>query len=229
MFSKLFGKKSILEELKEHPICKSYNKLVFTVEKGKEKKAFLNPEIQTCFNSGWFSEQDFKDWMNGTGKIVKGKTAEEKEKVWNYAKFVSENEFGWMIPIYIDYFDLILDDQCDELKYYMDKELKTALTITPENKKIIIGKILGKITNEYCENLKHSFNLWNIKKDFNEEVLGVKTALYFLGCGYLGACNTPVDISNLSWATDLSFCKAYYKYLVEKKTIFPDFGFIKKL
>ena len=68
--------------------------------------AWLNPNNQISFNSGYFEKQDFLDWTEGKGKIVKGKTDEEKLLFWNHAKFLKEYTDSWIITINLKYFDL---------------------------------------------------------------------------------------------------------------------------
>ena len=63
---------------------------------GQKIRIHLNPNNQKCFNFGWFEYQDYYDWLEGKGKIVKGKTDEEKKKFWDVAVFESENE--WFNP-----------------------------------------------------------------------------------------------------------------------------------
>ena len=47
---------------------------------------WLNPNNQSCFNYGNFTHQDFIDWANGTGVVVKGNTQEQKDKFMRYEK-----------------------------------------------------------------------------------------------------------------------------------------------
>jgi len=71
------------EALKASLICKPMNDLheseLDNDGTGIKIKIWLNPNNQKCFNYGWFEYQDFYDWLEGKGNIVKGKTNETKK------------------------------------------------------------------------------------------------------------------------------------------------------
>lgn len=220
-----------LDLIKLHKICSPMNTLEFKDINGVQR-AWLNPNEQECFNSGWFTEEDFKDWMRGTGKIVKGETPEEKEKFWKYATFLKEYKNGWMIRYNIEYFDLLIEDTAPEKSESFDSRSRTTkipLKITKTNKEEIIGAIFGymvrSLTNDF---IGVDGNDDYILKRFRDETWGAKITLYKLGCGYFGYSNTPRSILNLAWVPDVVVAKAYYNYLKIKGVELPDFDFIIK-
>jgi hypothetical protein len=71
-----------------------------------------------------------------------------------------------------------------------------------------------------------------IKREFDQGYYGVKRTLYCLGIGYMAACNTPEEISNLAWVNGVVESKAYYLHLLEKEKRgeikLPDFEWLSK-
>lgn len=69
-----------------------------------------------------------------------------------------------------------------------------------------------------------------VHSEFDKEYYGVKRALYCLGIGYMAACNTPEEFSNLSWVNGVVESKAYYLKDKEAKgeIILPDFEWLSK-
>lgn len=54
--------KSVLDELKEHPICRSINDPMKDVEDPRNfDKVWINPHEQFAFHSAWCTEQDLRD------------------------------------------------------------------------------------------------------------------------------------------------------------------------
>jgi hypothetical protein len=211
-----------------HKICSPMNKLEFTMRSDDIPRAWLNPNDQESFNYGWFTEEDFKDWMNGTGNIIKGKTPEEKKKFWDYAVFLKTYKNGWMVSHHIDDFGLLIDDTSNVTFDSRSREITKPLKITKTNKEEIIGSVFGcmvkSLTNDFIGN---DGNDTFILKRFYNETWGAKLALYNLGCGYFGYSNTPKSILNLSWVPDIVVAKAYYNYLEINNVEFPDFEFVK--
>jgi hypothetical protein len=41
---------------------------------------WLNPFDQKTYNSGWFTEDELKEWIKGTGPVVKKKEEKKEEK-----------------------------------------------------------------------------------------------------------------------------------------------------
>lgn len=217
----------LIETLKKHPVCKPMNDLRESEING-EVRMWLNPHCQHCFNFGWFTIQDFYDWMNGTGAIVMGNTPEQKKKFWDVAVFESQHEMAWSIGYYKKYFDLIDDTYHPEMKpgYGFYREAKTPLKITKTNHAEIISKIMGDICRWYGDTtVELKINSFNYTK-MTSELQGVKETLYTLGVGYYGAVNTPEDIENLSWIADICVYKAAYLYFVKNEIPLPDFEFV---
>ena len=167
--------------------------------------------------------------MNGTGKIVKGETPEEKKKFWDYAVFLKTYKHGWMIRYYIEFFDKLIEDHNPKGETFnsRSREIEKPLKITKSNKEEIIGRIFGYMVNSLVEDFMGVDDRDDyILKRFRDETWGAKMTLYNLGCGFFGYSNTPKTISNLSWVPDLVIAKAYYKYLIKKGVELPDFEFV---
>ena len=224
--------KTVLKQIKEHKICKPANQLSFKeIGKDKEMCVWLNPKEQTCFNSGWFTEQDLLDWMEGKGNVVKGDTDEGKEKFWNMAVFLEENDYGWIIALNFEHFNLVDDSYNVEYDNYgyLNSIIKNPLKITKSNKKTIIEKVFGNQIKYICDDLEYSqVDVGRQYEKYREIFYGIKSTLVILGCGYYGCSNTPVDIENLNWFTDVVFAKGYYKALIKRGIEMPDFNYVKE-
>lgn len=226
-----------------NPMNKS--SILKALEKGDEK-VWMNPNNQDCFNAGWFTLDDFRDWARGTGIIVKGDTQEAKDKVMHYAK--SYYELDMSIFIYSEYLDELepeilhgkSDSRYGTSKYFQD--------LSKEKDSVkVIKKLLGNHMREIKEKLDSKIrqertrakfidsepNIKDIISDINREsrdrVYFICHTLSVLGHGYFGACNTPENIENLSWAMDLPFAIAYRDWLIEDGYELPDFKFVKGL
>jgi len=216
--------KELQELLKENPVCDSINKLEITPTKDEEK-IWLNPDNQNCFNYGLFTFEDFYNWTQKRGKIVKGNTDEEKQKFFEVAEFIHNHNHGWAILAYKKYFDLLDNSYYPQrIINYVETINKFPLKITKNNHGDIIGKIFGNISEDYAntELVCNSHSYSNIIR----EIAGAKLVLFNLGIGYYGACNTPEDILNLSWIGDICIYKAVYRYFIKNNIPLPDFDFV---
>ena len=234
--------KSVLEELGEHPICNPMNDPVGEVEDPRDPNlhVWINPHNQTCFNSAWCSPQDLYDWMDGTGIMVKGKTKNDKAKFWEYAELEAkdENHMIWMILHYYKHFDKFETDfnPHNHSGYGMNTQIRKPIKMRANplrdsldeqirQEKIIID-MFAPYVNEIYNDLEYR-DWQNIRHQADKEFYGVKRTLYCLGVGFFGASNTPEEISNLAWVTDIVYAKAYYRHLKERLEMkLPDFDFI---
>jgi len=232
----LTERQKMLEALKANPVCRPMNRdLRETVldnddGQGMRTRIWLNPDNQTCFNAGWFSYQDFYDWMEGKGKIIKGKTPEEKQKFWDVAVFMYENDYAWAFGYHMKDFKYIDETYHPEMKqgYFSNRWAKTPLKITKTNHADIISKAFGNVCRYYGDTyVKPEYNSHLLTK-MREELDGVKSTLYMLGVGYYGAINTPEEPENLSWVADICLYKAAYLYYVKNNIQLPDFEFVYK-
>jgi hypothetical protein len=220
------------EAIKASPICKPMNDLLEseldTDGNGQKIRIWLNPHNQTCFNFGWFEYQDYYDWLEGKGKIVKGKTDEEKKKFWDVAMFEHEHDMAWAIGYYKKYFDLIDETYHPKFKKgygfysYIDKPMK----IKKDNEKEIIAKMFGLICRDYGDTSFELTSGSNALRRMRDELMGVKITLFNLGIGYYGACNTPEEPENLSWISDICEYKAIYLSYINNNIVLPDFEFV---
>lgn len=226
--------KSVFDLIKEHSLCTPMNKPWDRESDQKRGIYWLNPNDQTNFNAGWFTEQDFMDWMNGEGSIVKGKTKEEKEKFWLNAKFLKEQRYGWMIQLYWKYFGWVNESYDFKFEAERHHPNENPLIIDRKslvrNNKVVIN-IFGMFCNYIIKDLECCYDdkgLERVYDTYNKEFWGAKMVLYQFGLGYFAYSNTPEDFKNLSWVGDLIFAKAYYIYLKNKGVTLPDFEFINK-
>ena len=234
--------KSVLDYLKEHPICNPMNDPENDVKDPRDPnlKVWINPHNQTCFNSAWCSPKDLQDWMMGTGIMVKGKNPTQKKKFWKYAVLEAEdnNHIMWSILYHYKDFEKFSTDfnphnhkgwgmetQIRKPIKMRANPLRDSLEEKIRQEKIIIDMFAPFVDEIYRE---LEYREWqNIRHSYDKEFYGVKRTLYCLGVGYFGACNTPEEIENLSWVTDIVYAKAYYKHMVERlKLEMPDFNFI---
>jgi len=219
----------VKEALQANPICRPMNDLKDTNKDNGEIRIWLNPHNQKCFNSGWFTYQDFYDWSNNTGKIVKGDTDEEKQKFIEVAVFEQTHDYGWSIFYNKGFFHLIDETFHIELKpgYGMYRTAKNSLKITKTNHAEIIGKVMGSICRYYMD-LEITYNS-NAQRKMHDELVGAKETLFMLGVGYYGANNLPEDPENLQWIADICMYKAVYLYYYKKYNgKLPDFDFVLK-
>jgi hypothetical protein len=220
------------EALKASPICKPMNDLVEskldTDGGGQKIRIHLNPNNQKCFNFGWFEYQDYYDWLEGKGKIVKGKTDEEKKKFWDVAVFENENDYAWAFGYYKKHFGLIDETYRTQIQnglgYWTFS--KKPLKITKDNHKEIIAKVFGNVCRYYGDTCVKPENGSHMRKMMHDELVGVKETLFALGIGYYGACNTPEEPENLAWIADICEYKSAYLYYINNKIPLPDFDFV---
>lgn len=221
----------ILKLISESTICSPMNTLKF--ENGR---AYLNPNNQRCFNSGSYTVQDYRDWLNGKGNIVKGNDEEEKTLVWEYAKFCDEYYFSYMITLNYNFFHLVSTDYRDNYNQdaygfnnYSNRPF-TPFVYDGTNKAEFISNIFGNFVISVKSELNGTYNNNGIDRVYREYQMnswGIKKTLLLMGIGYSGATNTPEEIENLTWFSDVVFAKAYYLHLKDKGVKFPNFDFIE--
>ena len=106
--------KTVFDYLKEHPVCSPMNDPSKDLKDPRNfDKVWINPNDQFSFNYAWCTEQDLRDWMNGTGIMVKGDTPEEKKKYWDYVVFEKDGGFGgsrWLIKYTWKWFGKFVSD-----------------------------------------------------------------------------------------------------------------------
>jgi hypothetical protein len=229
--------RSIIELIESVPHVSPMN--MTTVIKGVkngDKRVWVNPNNQTCFNFGWFTRQDFIDWANGTGKIVKGKNQEEKDKFMKYARAYQVLDLCvFNYGVHLDILDtttILHGKSSYGNKYYRNLE-KTAAT---EVIRLVLSDIAREAKSElasavsYARFLDPKVDITKIVKEkrdkYEERSLTACWTLSILGKGYFGACNTPCVLENLGWSRDLPFATAYYEFLKEDGYDLPDFKWV---
>jgi hypothetical protein len=204
-------------------------------------RVWINPNNQFSFNSAWCGVQDLWDWMNGTGIMVKGDTPEEKKKYWDYAVFEKEGGLGgsrWLIKYTWRWFDKFVTDfdphshdhgWGDRAQITKPLKIKNIRTRDQaENIKRQEEIIIAMYTPFIDEIVKDmEYREWSsIRNECEKNFYGIKRTLYCLGVGYMGACNTPEEICNLSWVQDIVFGKAQYLYFKKIGMQLPDFEWL---
>lgn len=217
---------TILKKINGSKMCSPMNTLVF-----KDGRAYLNPNNQECFRSGNFTEQDYIDWLDGKGNIVKGNDDEEKAIVWEYATFLKEYQHGWNIAHNYKFFYLVSTDYKNNYNSYNNSFGDKSFVPFEINTKHeeLISNIFGNFVMEIKNDLNSTYDesgFDRVQRDWRETAWGIKKTLMLMGVGYCGACNTPEQIENLTWFSDIVFAKAYYLYLKDKGVKFPNFDFM---
>ena len=200
-----------------------------------EKRAWLNPNNQLCYNFGWFTKEDFENWVSGTGDIIRGNTQEEKDKFLYYANLEATYQGFYSFIYNIQYFDLINENYNPARKSLYDTYIESPLKVTKSNSSEIIGNLFGYVCSYYVDSFASQY-LRNPKEIYDShsyrtmeaELWGVKWVCYNLGLGFYGACNTPCQIENLNWFVELTKVKSLYLALLKNGVEMPDFEFINK-
>lgn len=231
---------SIFDKLKKHPVCSPMNYPENDVKDPRDfDKVWINPNDQFSFNYAWCSEQDIRDWMNGTGIMVKGDTPEEKKKYWDYAVFEKGGEFGgsrWLIKYTWKWFDKFVTDfnphdhsfgetgHIQKPLKIKSLRIKDSIEKQKREEEVIIS-MYAPFINEIVKDME--YREWDaIRNECEKAFYGIKRTLYCLGVGYMAACNTPEDICNLSWVQDIVFGKAQYLYFKKIGMELPDFEWL---
>jgi hypothetical protein len=231
---------SIFDKLKKHPVCSPMNDPEKDVEDPRNfDRVWINPNDQFSFNAAWCTEQDLRDWMEGKGIMVKGNTPEEKKKYWDYAVFEKEGGFGssrWLIKYTWKWFDKFVTDfdpyshiPGDNGHIRKPLKIKSIKIKDPVEKQKreeeAIISMYAPFINEIVKDME--YREWDaIRNECEKDFYGIKRTLYCFGIGYMGACNTPEEICNLSWVQDIVFGKAQYLYFKKIGMELPDFEWL---
>lgn len=239
--------KQILEDLRQHKITKPMNSPWDAVQSGKSdgKSVWINPHNQFCFNAMHCSPEVILLWMEGKGPMVKGKTLEVKKKYWEYAIFESTddpweiNHSTYLIKYKWKWFERMTTDfnphnhkGCRLCESEIRKPLKLRANRTRDllENKIRTEKAIIDMLAPYVDYIVKEFEYrkWQeIQREVENDLYGIKRTLYCLGYGYMGACNTPEEISNLSWVPGVVYAKGIYLWLKKQNyELLPDFEFL---
>lgn len=232
---------NIGELLYNHKICRVINTdSLFSEDHSLRKHHgsncyWINPNNQISFRSASVSKEEILEWMEGKGPMVKGKTKEEKEAFWKYAKWESEAPPEYKIIVFdAKYFDIIKSD----FKYQnlrntgLRSSIKKPISLKKYKsddlrKKQIVLDMYFPFIDEIKSDLYHR-DIPSLKREYNSIFYGIRRTLFSLGIGYSGASNTPEDILNLSWISGIIFSMAIYNFLLETQQDLPDFKWISK-
>ena len=234
------------EDFLKHPVCKSMNDPwdENDVKKNPNASVWINPSNQFCFNSGHCTPEALLLWMEGAGPMVKGKTPEEKKKYWEYAVFEATddpwgiNHSKYLIKYHWKWFDKMTTDfnPHNHRGYGLETEIRKPLKLRPNRtkdqleNKIRTEEVIIAMMAPYVDYIVKEFEIreWqNIRREIEQDLYGIKRTLYCLGYGYMGACNTPKEISNLSWVPDVVYGKGIYLWMKKQNyELLPDFEFL---
>jgi hypothetical protein len=222
--------------IQHHNVCKPTNTLKFN----DDQTVWLNPDNHISFISGAYTAVDLRDWLNGTGKIIKGSTDEEKAIFWKFAKFNSEFMLGHSILYAFKHFDKLANTK---YTYNWSKPTEPKYKITKTNHTDIISGIIGNIVlsnvdqfaSSMHSDIRNKRKAWDFdatdrqRKRLMSELDGVVHTLYDFGLGYFSSVNSPEELRNLSFAANLAELKCYYLALIEADVDVPDFEKICQL
>ena len=236
-----------IKELEDHPVCRGMNDIWDDVWKNRSDPnhlVYLNPDDQYSFNYGNFSIRDFEAWMDGEGPIVRGKTPGQKKKYWDYACFTADRNIPeeyqhhprFYIKLTWKFWDQFVTDH-DPHKHrgsghYMQvvKPIKVKRKTSDQlqqqiNENRVIIDMFAPFIQQIVSDME--YRDWHaITHEYGHIFHGVKYALYNQGVGYFGASNTPEEIRNLSWVTDIVYAKALYQFYEKRGVPMPDFEWL---
>jgi len=240
---KSIEKMSFIELIEHIPHVNPMNKqsIINSIMKGIDE-VFLNPNNQTCFNFGYFTRQDFIDWANGTGRIVKGHTQEDKDRFMKYA--IEYDKLHWTLFSYFEYIELINSNVILVPKSSTLSSNKWFIDVRKESEDQAINLLLSDMARDLKDSIKsiisyekYKADLENREPDFSKQIeelyiehdrasRSICRTMSLLGYGYFGACNISGDIKNLAWSKDLAFTRAYYDALIEIEYDLPDIKWV---
>lgn len=242
--------RTVFDELSDHPICRPINDPIKDHKpedlRNPDIMVWINPHDQFSFNSSWCSIQDLEDWMNGTGIMIKGKNDEEKKKYWDYAVFeATRDPWGidhskWLVKYTWKWFDQFVTD-FDPNNHKnghgpIDMQIKEPLKLKSNRTKDhlqnkirteeVIKAMLVPFVDYIVKELE--YREWkHVRSEVENDLYGIKRTLYCLGYGYFGASNTPEEICNLKWVSDIIFGKGIYLWLKKQNyELLPDFEWL---
>jgi len=190
---------------------------------------WMNPNQQECFDSAHLTHLDFIDWANGTGRVVRGKTQEQKDKFMRVA--ISYQKQDYSASIYLAHLWMI--DSETKVKWapkYRRNQYSNPINLSSRKESIgVIKELFSQLVQPLLNDIRDSYDLngrhhpeldhcdvfRNVSQRHREYMNGVCRVLAIGGHGYYDACNTPCDLENLSWSKDLVFAKAYSIFLEE--------------
>lgn len=222
----------VLESIESYKLFMNAPKI--ELSKGIET-VWLNPNCQDAFNSGWYVIDDFIDFVNNTGRIIKGKTQDEKEKYVEYANFIKTVHRGWSVASNYEFFSLVKPNDYAR-RSIRDSYISSPLTVNKNQSssvqkyiRDIFGSCITSLLDDLC-NYGHGVTeeqFERIENEYRSFSYGLSTSLYLQGVGNFGASNTPTRIENLSWYRDVVFSYAYYQSLLKLGINMPDFDFVR--
>jgi len=222
---KSIDKMSVTEIINNIAHCNAMNsKSIIEADAKREENIWLNPHNQNCFESGWYTVEDFRDWANGIGKIVKGDTPEHQAKFMEYNK--AEKELDSYLFMYFNYLWMLKDD--GRMNAYGTLMYKSDAHFIDKSKDdmYIVQDILSSFVPEFQEDFKYR-KCTDIRDEHRSMGWGIKKTLSLLGYTKIGACNTPTELTNIGWSWDLVYAKAYYLHCIETGINLPDIKFVQ--
>ena len=229
MLKKIIKKEKSLKAMSLDEIYKKYphtipmnKKSSLEYYKEDKNKIWINPNHQEIFNSGWFTIEDIRDHALWKGKIMKGSSQEDYDKIKYYYEIYKKTYYSlyhnydnlWMLDI------KHLEGPIDVLNMVSNKYLKEVLSHVA---------FMTQNDLKYIPFENHLNEIIKVKKLINNYCYGIYMGLKPLGLGEWEYCNTPETLENLAWSKGLVFDKIYHEYLLDNNVKLPDFEFIRNL
>lgn len=210
---------SVEEIVNNFSWCSSMN----DVEPKDNGLYWLNPRNQECFNFGWYTVEDFRDWARKKGEIVKGNTDQEKADVVAYA--LAKQKFPYGIFMYRKHFDKINLNFPTKKEQSRISSFGQRLRLDSQELCDIYGSLVYRVKNMFYD-LEHLnpdsgyFDKDLYRKMNNQATNYIQGALFGLHQTrddiHFSYSNSPCELENVSWAQDLINSYAYYLYLEEQ-------------
>jgi len=237
---KTLSQMTVTEMMRKYPHVAALNEgSIRESEEAGNDRHWLNPRNQECFNSGWYTVSDFREWANGFGPIVKGATKGDQAKIMEYAIF--DAKYDYRLSSYYEHLHL-LDVEIPKFNWgssgrgtNMENapvKIKGNANATAE----LLASNLATLKSDmdgawdfcYGDDKLNGKYLKGVNENWRKEFCGIKWTMMLLGLGYSGACNTPASIQNLAWSEDLVWAKAYHDHLVGRGVTIPDIAWVKE-
>jgi hypothetical protein len=177
-------------------------------------KLWMNPYNQGHIKSGYFTKQDFIDFMNGEGKCIEGDTNVEKKLRFDLVIWCENNEAN-LIEYHYNFFHLVKESspiKTNPLDYYQSRKLSNLNNLNNYDCNNVIKNAFARHIPSFIDDLNY-IKEENLRKSWNTLTYGIIATLVDMGIGYIGAINTPEQIENLSWYKELVWEYIFYKNL----------------
>ena len=173
-------------------------------------RVWLNPSNQNWLNSGSYTEEELRLWLDGKGPIVSGDWDElvfllknnlklgwfyRNEYLWNKPEIIPSRRYEPNVKPFTNF-----NDSIDRIESHIKQCI---IMVLRDNCS------WGKTVTGYREIEFHR------QHKLNDQIFGYFDALQHFGWGYFGACNTPQIRENFSWWITLLKEEASIEWKIE--------------